>query len=183
MPSKSKDSEKKNLDAKQAVLDKALEDITKRFGEVMVANSARAYGIEGFSLRYNWVWTERDTEGVHKIAEANQRGERRAKPWFGSYIAPHDVAQACMLSAEYEFPADQEIPFEAFYLAADTTFLNTPTLEALQKHFDPMPEIRDPDYFASNPFTTPFDLRKAKTVLGFKPTKSWQTFDQWEKPS
>ena len=32
MPSKSKDSKKNNVDAKQAVLDKALEEITKRFG-------------------------------------------------------------------------------------------------------------------------------------------------------
>jgi hypothetical protein len=30
----------------------------------MVANYARAYGIEGLSLRYNWVWTERDADGV-----------------------------------------------------------------------------------------------------------------------
>ena len=156
--------------------------ISKRFGEVMVANYARAYGIEGFALRYTWVWTERDTKGVRKIIQANRRGERRARPWFGCYIAPHDVAQACRLSAAYEFPTDQGIPFEAFYLAADTTFLNTPTLKALQIHFDPMPEIRDPDYFG-NPFAPPFDLRKAKRLLGWKPTKSWQTFDQWEKPN
>jgi NAD(P)-dependent dehydrogenase (short-subunit alcohol dehydrogenase family) len=34
-----------------------------------------------------------------------------------------------------------------------------------------------------NPFAPPFDLRKAKRLLGWKPTKSWQTFEQWEKAS
>ena len=157
--------------------------ITKRFGEIMVASYAHAYGIEGFSLRYNWVWTERDASSVHGIVQANLRGERRARPWFGGYIAPHDVAQACRLSAQYEFPADQETPFEAFYLAAEQTFLCTPTLEALKVHFDPMPEIRDPAYFEADPFISVFDLRKAKRLLGFQPTKDWRTFDQWEKPS
>ena len=93
------------------------------------------------------------------------------------------MARACRLAALYEFPSEQEIPFEAFYLAADATFLCTPTLEALRSHFDPLPEIRDPEYFASNPFASPFDLRKAERLLGFKPTKSWRTFEQWEKPA
>ena len=157
--------------------------LTKRFGEEMVANYARAYGIEGLSLRYNWVWVERDTEAVRKIIQANLRGERRPRPWFGCYIAPHDVAQACRLAALYAFPPEQEVPFEAFYLAADATFLCTPTLEALRAHFDPLPEVRDAAYFESNPFAPPFDLRKAERLLGFKPAKSWRTFEQWEKPT
>ena len=156
--------------------------LTKRFGEEMVANYARAYGLEGLSLRYNWVWTERDTEAVHQIVQANLRGERRPRPWFGCYIAPHDVAQACRLAATYVFPPGQEVSFEAFYLAAGSTFLCTPTLEALQEHFA-LPEIRAAEYFQANPFAPPFDLRKARRVLGFKPTKSWQTFDQWERPA
>jgi len=46
MPSKSKDSEKKNLDAKQAVLEKALEDITKRFGDGAIIRLGEAHHLE-----------------------------------------------------------------------------------------------------------------------------------------
>jgi len=153
--------------------------LTKRFGEEMVENYAHAYGIEGISLRYCWVWLERDTEAVRDIVQAGLRGECDPKNWFGCYIAPHDVAQACRLAACYQFPPEQGVPFEAFYLTADTTFLSEPTLEALERHFDPLPEIRAPDYFQSNRFAPPFDSRKAKRVLGFSPAKSWRTFDQW----
>jgi UDP-glucose 4-epimerase len=155
--------------------------LSKWFGEEMVANYARAYGIAGLAMRYNWVWAERDAPAVRGIIQANLRGERRDRPWFGGYIAPHDVARACRMAALYTFPAGQETPFEAFYLAAGNTFLTTPTLDALRSHFDPLPEIRDPGYFASNPFAPVFDLRKAERLLGFKPAKTWETFEQWEK--
>jgi len=88
--------------------------LTKRFGEEMVENYAIAYGIEAICLRYCWVRLERDPEAIRRIVEASRRGERSLKPWFGCYIAPHDVAQACRLAAGYAFPPEQEIPFEAF---------------------------------------------------------------------
>jgi len=46
MPSKSKESKKNNIDAKQAVLDKALEDITKRFGEGSIIRLGEARHLE-----------------------------------------------------------------------------------------------------------------------------------------
>ena len=46
MPSKSKDSKKNNVDAKQAVLDKALEDITKRFGDGSIIRLGEARHLE-----------------------------------------------------------------------------------------------------------------------------------------
>jgi nucleoside-diphosphate-sugar epimerase len=154
--------------------------LSKWFGEEMVSLYARAYGIEGISLRYCWVWLERDAKAVRTIVQASLRGERDDKNWFGCYIAPHDVAQACALAARYAFPPGQDIRFEAFYLTAETTFLSTPTLDALRSHFDPLPEVRDPGYFQSHPLAPPFDARKAKRLLGFKPTKDWRDFDRWE---
>jgi nucleoside-diphosphate-sugar epimerase len=155
--------------------------LSKWFGEEMVANYAHAYKIEGISLRYCWVWLARDREAVRRIVGASERGEVNPKNWFGCYIAPHDVAQACRLAVSYQFSADQEIPFEAFYLAAETTFLPIPTLEALSKHFHPLPKIRTPGYFESNPHAPPFDTRKARQLLGFRPTKNWQAYEQWDE--
>ena len=155
---------------------------TKRFGEMMVENYARAYDIEAISLRYCWVWVERDREGIQRIVDAGLRGDAAARPWFGCYVAPHDVAQAVRLSARYEFPAGQAMDFEAFYITADTIYLPIPTLQALGAHFDPMPEIRDTAYFTDKPKATLFDCRKAKRLLGFQPALDWRTFAQWPKP-
>ena len=154
---------------------------SKRFGEEMVENYSRAYGIEALSLRYCWVWLQRDAQAIRSIVEAGLRGESDPKNWFGCYIAPHDVAQAARLAACYRFPPGQGIPFESFYLTADTTCLSEPTLEALRRPFDPLPEVRDTGYFRSDPFAPPFDTRKAKRLLGFAPAKAWRTFNQWEE--
>ena len=154
--------------------------LSKRFGEEMVENYSRAYGIEGIALRYCWVWLERDAESVRGIVHAGLEGKPLPQPWFGCYIAPHDVAQAFRLAAQYRFRSGREIPFEAFYLTADTTFLVDPSLEALRRHFDPLPAVRDAAYFEANPHTPVFDTRKARRLLGFKPTRDWRSFDQWD---
>jgi len=154
---------------------------TKRFGEVMVENYARAYGIEAIALRYCWVWLERSAEAVHAIMELDKKGQRNQKDWFGCYIAPHDVAQGVRLALQYQFPAEQKVPFEAFYLTAESTFFPMPTLDALKETFQPLPEVRAPYYYLDNPFAPPFDIRKAKRLLGFKPVMDWRDYDNWEK--
>ncbi len=129
-----------------------------------------------------WVWLERDRAGIQAIVDAGLRGEGNAKPWFGCYVAPHDVAQAVRQSVCYKFPAGQAMDFEAFYITADTTYLTVPSLVALGAHFDPMPELRDAAYFVEEPKASPFDNRKAKRLLGFEPAMDWRTFAQWPKP-
>jgi hypothetical protein len=112
--------------------------------------------------------------------QASLSKEQDAKSWFGCYIAPHDVAQACRLavtSAATLF--EQDIPFEAFYLTAKTTFLPQPTLVALRQYFDPLPQIRDSSYFQSDPYAPPFDTRKARRLLGFRAAKDWRGYDSW----
>lgn len=65
---------------------------TKRFGEEMVREYSRAFGIAGISLRYCWVLVDRDAEAIRGILRSQAEGRRDPKAWFGSYIAPHDVA-------------------------------------------------------------------------------------------
>lgn len=151
---------------------------SKRFGEEMVENYARAYGIEGIALRYAWVWTERDAQAVRRIVGARLRGDATATSWFGAFISPQDVAQAFRLAAGYRFPEGQQLPFDAFYLAATDTFIAEPTLDALARHFDPLPDVRDAEYFRANPFASVFDTRKAQRLLGWKPTRSWMTYKE-----
>lgn len=151
--------------------------ISKRFGEEMLDWYSRCYGIEGIALRYTWVWVERDRAGVQKIVKARLAGEP-VTGWFGAYIAPEDVAQAFRCATSYTFPANRAYPFDAFYLAAEETFLSEPSLDSLKRQYGTLPEVRDPRYFEANPFASIFDTRKARQLLGWKPTKSWRDYQE-----
>lgn len=153
--------------------------LSKRFGEEMLGWYARAYGFEGIALRYTWVWTERDTEGVRQIVRRHLAGEWHTDPWFGAYIAPHDVAQAVRLACSYQFPTTSDVRFEPFYLSAANTFYPVPTLEVLQQIYTTLPDLHDTNYFTADPFTSVFDTRKAQRLLGYQATRDWRQFDDW----
>ena len=153
--------------------------LSKRFGEEMLAWYARAYGFDGIALRYTWVWTERDTEGVHQIVRRHLASEWNTDPWFSAYIAPHDVAQAVRLACNYQFPATTDVRFEAFYLSATNTFYPAPTLEVLQRVYNILPGLHDANYFKMDPFASVFDTRKAQRLLGYQATRDWRQFDRW----
>jgi UDP-glucose 4-epimerase len=153
--------------------------LSKRFGEEMLDWYARAYGIEGIALRYMWVWTERDNEGVHQLVRRHLAGAWNTDPWFGAYIAPHDVAQGVRLACSYQFPQAAGIRFEPFYLSAAHTFYPAPTLEVLSRIYNPLPDLRDAAYFTADPYASVFDTRKAQRFLGYQATRDWRQFDSW----
>jgi UDP-glucose 4-epimerase len=153
--------------------------LSKRFGEEMLAWYARAYGFEGIALRYMWVWTERDTEGVRQLVRHHLSGAWSADPWFGAYIAPHDVAQGVRLACNYQFPTNSDVRFEPFYLSAADTFYPAPTLEVLARIYTDLPEIRDATYFQLNRFASVFTTGKAQHLLGYEATRSWRRYEDW----
>jgi UDP-glucose 4-epimerase len=156
--------------------------LSKFYGEEFVLQYARAYGLQGISLRYPWVWTARDDAGAREIVRRARAGEFGGGEGFGAYIAPHDVAQGVRLALDYRFPAGQKPAFEAFFLHAATTCLPVPTLQALAAQYDPLPPLRDADYFAAQPDIPVFDTRKARRLLGYVPSKDWRDYEHWEKP-
>lgn len=153
--------------------------ISKRFGEEMLAWYTRAYGFEGISLRYAWVWTQRDDEGVRALVQRHRAGQWNSASWFGAYIAPHDVAQAVNLACAYNFPSEAEIKFEPFYLTAADTFYPVPTLQVLERIYGELPPVKDTNYFDREPFNSVFDNRKAQRMLGYRAAKSWRSYEDW----
>lgn len=153
---------------------------TKRFGEEMAENYARAFGVEVISLRYCGVWMKQNLEEVLSILEYSRRGEPMPCPWFGCYVAAQDVAQAVRLASLYKFSGKETIPFEAFFITADHTFYVEPTLEVMKRIYGDLPEVRDPGYYTGNPFAPPFDIRKAQRLLGYAPQKDWRDIEHWE---
>ena len=152
---------------------------TKRYGEDMVENYARAFGIEAISLRYCGVWMRCILDELRAILEPIKRGEGVSNPWFGCYVAAQDVAQAVRLAALYDF-SGTGIPFEAFFIMAETTFYDEPTLEVMKRIYGQLPELRDQDYYRANPLAPPFDIRKAQRLLGYKPRFHWCDIERWE---
>jgi UDP-glucose 4-epimerase len=153
--------------------------LSKRFGEEMLEWYVRAYAFEGIALRYMWVWTERDTEGVRQLVRRHLAGEWNADPWFGAYIAPHDVAQGVRQACDYRFPETSDLRFEPFYLSAAHTFYPVPTLEVLRRIYTTLPDLSDVTYFAADPYASVFDTRKAQRLLGYRATRDWRQFDSW----
>lgn len=155
--------------------------LSKHFGERMAESYAAAYGIEAISLRYNWVWVERWREKAARMVTDNRAGRfDRSTAWLGGYISVRDVARACLAAANYRFPPEQAIAYEAFFLTAANTSYAIPTLELLAAIYDEVPPQKDPAYFAADPYATLFDIRKAERLLDWTPQDRWQNFETWE---
>ena len=154
--------------------------LSKHFGERIGDNYAHAFGLEVVSLRYAWVWDKRCIDAAKGIVARARAGDLGAgDPWFGAYIAVHDVAGACLAASRYRFPTAREYPYEAFFLTARDTFYALPTLEVLARVFDPLPEVRDQAYFDANPHASVFDIRKAQRLLGWQPRFDALDFEKW----
>ena len=146
--------------------------LSKYFSEIMCREYSRAYGIETISLRYAWVWLERDRKAI----EEDILKKKDVDPnWFGAYILPEDVAQAIRLALKYKF--EIEPPFESFYLTAEETFQNIDSCKLIHKLFPKnTPPIKNREYFEKTPRASLFNINKAKNKLGFKPAKTWRDF-------
>lgn len=121
--------------------------LSKYFSEIMCEEYSRAYGIETISLRYAWVWLERDRKSIESILK-----KRNVDPknWFGAYILPEDVAQGIRLALKYKFGIKP--PFESFYLTAEDTFQNIDSCKLIHKLFHKnTPPIKNREYFEKNP--------------------------------
>jgi nucleoside-diphosphate-sugar epimerase len=154
--------------------------LSKHFGERLADNYALAFGIEAISLRYTWVVMEQCREAIEHVVARARAGEVDEHPWFGAYISVKDVARACVLSADYEFPADCEKPHETFLLTAKNTYYPLPTLEVLRRTYGEVPPVKDPSYFEEDPFASVFDIRKAERLLGWTPEHDWRNFNEWK---
>ena len=89
-------------------------------------------------------------------------------PTFRWVVDPGDLAGCFRLAIE-KAPS-----CETFNVSADDTFSLAPTREHVESVFGHAVPEKKPGWFDSNPFTTPLDCSKAKTMLGWKPRSNWE---------
>jgi nucleoside-diphosphate-sugar epimerase len=138
--------------------------LSKVLGEEILAAFSRAYDIQTVAFRLMGVdyphW-RRHTFGVDP--ERRPEGMKRFSTF--QYVEAEDVALACRLALE----AEGLEPFEAFYLATDTTLAGEtrPVLERVYPELAAMASsIQGYDGLIS--------IEKARRKLGYDPQHSWR---------
>jgi nucleoside-diphosphate-sugar epimerase len=146
---------------------------TKYFGEEMFREYARAYGMRMSSVRFMWVWLERDRAAVTSLLERRKTMEIEG---ISSYVMPQDVAQMVRLVLGRE-PAERDgLAFEVFFAHAARTFSNLPTLELARRMWQPMPEIRRPEHFRADELAPMYDQTREYHELGYRPQYSYTDY-------
>ena len=88
--------------------------------------------------------------------------------WLFYYVTAEDVATA------FEAALDVKgLRSGVFFLSADDTSRQDPTLEWYSKIIGNNPEIKNPRLFDLNPRASIFSNSKAKELLGWKPTSNF----------
>ena len=87
---------------------------------------------------------------------------------LASYVTGADAARAFRLALAYD--AER---FDVFFLSADDSSTDEPTLERAARLFGALPEVRDPERFRAEPRASMVDASRARERLGWTPTSSW----------
>lgn len=150
--------------------------LSKILGED-IGRSFAYRGMEVIALRTVFVaYPEMECEILARAADpANYRGRMAGGPSSAgggplhNHIDPRDLARAFGLALRMERPGTPACPFEAIFLAAESTLSPEPTVERFKRLHGPDVDVRDPDLYAANPYASLYDLRPARERLGFVP--------------
>ena len=83
------------------------------------------------------------------------------------YVDVRDVAQACASAIE-----SHSIAHDAFFITAEDTFSDVPSLELITRGYPEVREISN-DYLAET-HKSLYDISKAKKLLGYYPQYRWR---------
>ena len=79
------------------------------------------------------------------------------------YVRSADAARCFRMALDHD-----AAPFDIFNVAAGDTIGRVETLERLHRVFGRVPEVRDPDLYARNPYAGALSVSRARDVLGWE---------------
>lgn len=153
--------------------------LSKILGED-IGRSFAHRGMEVVALRTVFVaYPEMECEIRARAADpANYKGRMAGGPSSAgggplyNHIDPRDLARAFHLALRMPQPGTAECPFEAFFLAAESTLAPEPTVDRFKRLLGREVDVREPELYAANPYASLYDLRPARERLGFVPEYS-----------
>jgi len=147
--------------------------LSKLLGEEICRAASRKYGIQTLCLRFCWIWFE-DTYH-HRKGVLKGDSDALAKTLWG-YVDVRDAAQVCRLALEHVDAA----PGDPFFITAEDTFADKPSLELIRKHYPTVSKISDAFLLEKN--ASLFDISKARKKLGYAPKHTWRATVRSKKP-
>ena len=150
--------------------------LSKQLDEQIAASVARRGGMDVICLRPAWVMfpeAVRRVKAERQGAEAAASPGRQREPWplLRAYVAPDDAARAFRLALELSDAAHA-----LFVITAADTFEPSPTLLHLEKTYGVRPDVRRPEVYEKDPRASAWDITRAREVLGWSPSQSWDAF-------
>ncbi len=99
---------------------------------------------------------------LHLVGEPDRR-------WLFYYVTAEDLARGFRLALEVDGPH-----YGVFFMSADDSSLDEPTLEWYEKRVGPLPEIRNPRRYELNERASVFSSSRARDVLGWEPSSDFR---------
>lgn len=135
-------------------------------GKLVDEHTARMFcdrdGATIAAFRFSWISRADEFRQAAAMRETPDRPDGLRRLW--SYVDIRDAARACRLAIEAA-----PFGFAALNITAADTLLDLPTEEAIRR-YAPRTEIRAP--IAGG--RTPFDLSRARQLIGWEPRHSWR---------
>jgi nucleoside-diphosphate-sugar epimerase len=141
--------------------------LSKRACETIGQGFAARPGVSVAVLRPCYVAFEPGVPRMRALHEGRDEpsidGWRAPLPPLRWFVSPQDAAACFRLAIE------TDVGYDVFNVSAAETFGEQPTLMRVEALFGELPEIRDPERFAVQPYASPMDCSRARRVLGWTP--------------
>jgi nucleoside-diphosphate-sugar epimerase len=144
---------------------------SKRDAEILCERAARSSGMTVVVLCPPGVWT---AETYHRIVEARRREPRfEWSPFweYGAFIDVRDLASACRAAVTSSLRGHSRM----LVASSDVTTSGRTSLELVRDLMPNVPWRGDASY-RSNPYQTLVRIDRARSLLGWEPRFTWQSF-------
>jgi UDP-glucose 4-epimerase len=145
--------------------------VSKRDAEVLCERAARASGMSVVVLCPPGVWT---AATYHRILESRRREPRfEWSPFweYGAFIDVKDLARACRAAVTSALAGYSRM----LVASSDVTTSGRTSLELVRDLMPNVPWRGDASY-RSNPYQTLLRIDRARSLLGWEPRFTWQSF-------
>lgn len=151
------------IDEKHPSLPSEVHGYAKAFGEQLCQGFSRAYGLRTICLRCSFITAPACYERFLKRLSSPEPREAPGATY--AWVDVEDVASAIIRALEYDPGVGKS---ETFYITAAEHYGTAPTLDLIRRNWGEGIPV-DRAYYEENARAPFFDIRKAKSLMGWEP--------------